>query len=102
MSVFAAPDARVLELNQRARLLRHAAGVIGAFNADLSEKVDEVAVAVAAEAMMIVAEDGAQPGESYHHHEDDNRPCVGDASPHRTLEQVDRGGALWPRRPATR
>ncbi len=68
MSVFAAPDTRVLELNQRARLLRHAAGVIGVFNADLSEKVDEVAVAVAAEAMMIV--------------------------PHRTVEQVDPGGAL--------
>jgi len=94
MSVFAAPDARVLELNQRARLLRHAAGVIGAFNADLSEKVDEVAVAVAAEAMMIVAEDGAQPGESYHHHEDDGRLCVGTATPHRSVERVDPGGAL--------
>ncbi len=94
MSVFAAPDTRVLELNQRARLLRHAAGVIGVFNADLSEKVDEVAVAGAAEAMMIGLEDGAQPFESYHHHEDDDRPCIGTAIPHRTVEQVDPGGAL--------
>jgi len=94
VSVFAAPDTRVLELNQRARLLRHPAGVIGAVNADLSEKGDEVAVAGAAEAMMIGLEDGAQPFESYHHHEDDDRPCIGTAIPHRTVEQVDPGGAL--------
>ncbi len=92
MSVYAAPDQRILELNERARLLRHTAGAIGVFNADLSEKIDEVAVAVAAEAMMIVAEDGAQPGESYHHHEDDDRPCLGPIM--RSVSQVDPGGAL--------
>ena len=93
MSIYAAPDLRVQELNRRARLLREAARCLPR-DPRLRGALSAEAEVVAAEAMMIVAEDGAQPGESYHHHEDDGRLCVGTATPHRSVERVDPGGAL--------
>ncbi len=86
MSVYVAPDLRVQELNRRARLLREAARRLP------RDPRFRGALSAEAEAMMIVAEDGAQPGESYHHHEDDDRPCLGPIM--RSVSQVDPGGKL--------
>jgi len=91
VSVYAAPDLRVRELNRRARLLREAARRLPG-DPKLRGALFAEADTVAAEAMMLVLEDGAQPGESYHHYEDDDRPCLGPIM--RSVSQVDPGGAL--------
>ncbi len=91
MSIYAAPDQRALELNRRARLLREAARRLPR-DPKLRGALFAEADTVAAEAMMLVLEDGAQPGESYHHYEDDDRPCLGPIM--RSVSQVDPGGAL--------
>jgi len=91
VSVYAAPDLRVRELNRRARLLREAARRLPG-DPKLRGALFAESEVVAAEAMMLVVEDGAQPGEAYHHHAD-GRLCVGGAG-RPIIATVDPGGAL--------
>lgn len=92
MTVYDNPDRRVAELNARARLLLEVAATVASLDHELSVRVELLAGHLADEAMMIVAEDGAQPGQSYHHHEGVERPCLGKIGP--IVETAQPGDAL--------